>query len=73
MKKTRKTKSKFKNIIGMLNIPLIILLLIVGGLLLVAQMKSEPIITAKQKVSNTVNEVSKTLNDAANSSDNSNS
>ena len=63
MKKT----SKLKNIIGMLNIPLIIFLLLVGGLLLVANIKSAPFIEAKHKVSNTINDVSENLNQAADS------
>lgn len=78
MKKKNKSKSKskskfFKNIIGVLNIPLIIFLLLVGGLLLISNIKSKPVVNAKQKVSATINDVSKNLNEAANSSDRANS
>lgn len=56
---------KFKYIKGKLNVPLIIFLLLVGGLLLVANIKSKPVKQAKKKVNATVNHVSKELNEAA--------
>jgi uncharacterized integral membrane protein len=62
-------RKKIKYIKGKLNIPLIIFLLLVGGLLLVANIKSAPVIKAKEKVSQTVNDVSKNLNEAANGTD----
>jgi sensor domain CHASE-containing protein len=60
-------KKRLKRIIGKINLPLVIFLLLVGGLLLVANIKSEPIKEAKQTVNKTVNNVSKTLNAAAQS------
>ena len=53
----------------MLNIPLIILLLLVGGLLLIANMKSTPVVKAKEKVALTIDKVSKSLNNSANNGD----
>ena len=59
-----------KKIVGKINIPLIIFLVLVGSLLVVSNMKNENVEKAKQTVNNTVNDVSKNLNQAAeNSSD----
>ena len=66
MKKIRKSKL-FKKITGMLNIPLIIFLLMVGSLLLVSNMKSKPVKEAKARVNEAVGTVSKNLNNAASS------
>jgi uncharacterized protein YpmB len=66
MKKISKSKL-FKKITGMLNIPLIIFLLMVGSLLLVSNMKSKPVKEAKARVNEAVGTVSKNLNNAASS------
>jgi len=54
-----------KKILGKINIPLIVFLALVGGLLLVANIKSEPVKEVKEKVNNAVDNVSKSLNSAA--------
>lgn len=56
-----------KKILGRINVPLVIFLLLVGGLLVIANIKSEPVKKAKETVNKTVNNVSKTLNNAAQS------
>ncbi|API87128.1 hypothetical protein [Francisella uliginis] len=58
-------KKHLKKIIGKLNIPLIILLLIVGSLILVSNMKNEKVAKAKDSVNSAVNDISKKLNNAA--------
>ena len=63
-------KKFLKRIIENINIPLVIFLMLVGTLLLVANMRSEPIKTAKETVNHAVNNVSKTLNNAAKSNSN---
>ncbi|WP_150463816.1 hypothetical protein [Francisella sp. XLW-1] len=57
----------FKKIFGKINVPLIIFLVLVGGLLFVANMKNQPVKEAKEKVNNAVDNVSKSLNSAAKS------
>ena len=64
-------KKHFKKIFGKLNIPLIILLLVVGSLILISNMKNEKVAKAKDSVNSAVNNISKELNNAA--QDNSNS
>ncbi|MFT4693780.1 MAG: hypothetical protein ACI8TE_000673 [Francisella sp.] len=61
-------KKTLKCITRKLNFPLIIFLLLVGSLLLVANIKSNPIKQAKETVNETVNNVSKKLNQAADDS-----
>lgn len=63
-------KKFLKRIIENINIPLVIFLMLVGTLLLVANMGSEPIETAKETVNQVINNVSKTLNNAAKSNSN---
>ncbi|ASG67905.1 hypothetical protein fh0823_07280 [Francisella halioticida] len=58
-------KKYLKKIIGKLNIPLIILLLIVGSLILVSNIKNEKVTKAKNSVNSAVNNISKKLNNAA--------
>ncbi|QIW10492.1 hypothetical protein [Francisella sp. LA112445] len=64
-------KKHLKRIIGKLNIPLIILLLLVGSIILIANMKNENVAKAKDKVNSAVNDISKKLNNAAQDSSNS--
>ncbi|WP_150467484.1 hypothetical protein [Francisella sp. SYW-9] len=64
-------KKHLKKIIGKLNIPLIILLLIVGSIILISNMKNENVAKAKDKVNSAVNDISKKLNNAAQDSSNS--
>ncbi|ORM39173.1 hypothetical protein A2G94_00780 [Francisella endosymbiont of Ornithodoros moubata] len=63
-------KKFLKRIIENINIPLVIFLMLVGTLLLVANIRSEIIKTAKETVNQAVNNVSKTLNNAAKSNSN---
>ncbi|AIT10109.1 hypothetical protein LO80_09075 [Candidatus Francisella endociliophora] len=64
-------KKIIKKIVGGINIPLIIFLLIVGSVIVVFNMKNEKVQEAKATVNNTVNNVSKTLNNAAENNSNS--
>ncbi|APC91917.1 hypothetical protein BBG19_1185 [Francisella sp. MA067296] len=63
-------KNFLKKIIENINIPLLIFLLLIGTLLLVANIRGEPIKVAKETVNKAVNNVSKTLNNAAISNSN---
>ena len=58
-------RKAFKCIVGKLNIPLVVFLLLVGSLLLVSNIKSKPVKQAKETVNETVNKVSEKLNKAA--------
>ncbi|ALB01712.1 hypothetical protein ACH24_03140 [Francisella persica ATCC VR-331] len=60
-------KKFLKIIIENINMPLVIFLMLVGTLLLVANMRIKPIKAAKETVNQAVNNVSKTLNNAAKS------
>ncbi|WP_024533585.1 hypothetical protein [Francisella tularensis] len=60
-------KNFLRRIVKNINIPLVIFLLLVGALLLVANIRNEPIKVAKETVNKAVNNVSKTLNNAATS------
>ena len=66
-------KKAFKLIRGKLNIPIVIFLLLVGSLLLIANIKSKPVKQAKATVNETINNVSKKLNQAADDSSTSSS
>ena len=57
-----------KKIVGKINIPLVVFLMLVVSLLVVSNMKNENVEKAKQTVNNTVNDVSKNLNNAAQNS-----
>ncbi|MED7789257.1 hypothetical protein [Francisella sp. 19X1-34] len=48
-----------------LNIPLIILLLLVGSVILISNTKNESVAKAKDKVNSAVDDISKKLNNAA--------
>ena len=61
-------KKTLKCITRKLNFPLIIFLLLASSLLLVANIKSNPIKQAKETFNETVNNVSKKLNQAADDS-----
>lgn len=61
-------KKLIKKIVGKINIPLVVFLMLVGSLLVVSNMKNENVEKAKQTVNNTVNDVSKNLNNAAQNS-----
>ena len=63
-------KKFLKRIIENINIPLVIFLMLVGTLLLIANMRSEPIKAAKETVNQAVNNVSKILNNAVKSNSN---
>ncbi|MED7818671.1 MULTISPECIES: hypothetical protein [unclassified Francisella] len=58
-------KKHLKKIFGKLNIPLIILLCLVGGLILISNIKNENVAKAKDTVNSAVNDISQKLNNAA--------